>query len=309
MQIINENRDIVLSFILLNYNNVDYTIPCIRSIQEKVTVPYEIIVVDNASNDDSIEKLSQIKEIKLVENSINLGFCVGNNNGARIAKGKYIVILNNDTIVHDSNINKISDILDQHGKFDVIGGKIVGMDGKIQTSGGFEPSVLDLFLQFAVLCYKYFNFPWRRKIEWTNDNIKEVDWASGCFFAMRLDTYLELGGFDEKIFIYIDEVELHKRLRKLGGRIYIYPNIVINHYGQISWGGVNHYIGLRHNYNSATYFLGKHRGPFQKLLFIISVKLVNLFYLPVFALLRLVTFGRITKLNTKLKFCLTLLSA
>jgi GT2 family glycosyltransferase len=304
-----EKKEKVLSFILLNFNNADYTVPCIRSIKETVTVPYEIIVVDNASSDDSLEKLSQIDGIKLVQNIINRGFCGGNNDGARIAEGKYIVILNNDTIVYDSNINEVPTILDQHGMYDVIGGKIVGMDGKIQGGGGYEPSAFELFLQFTLLCYKYFTFPWIKKIDWNKNNTKEVDWASGCFFAMRLDTYLELNGFDENIFIYIDEVELHKRARKLGGRVYIYPNIIIRHYGQISWGGSNHYIGLRHNYNSATYFLGKYRGSFQKLLFIFFVKIVNLFYLPVFFLMRLMTFGRINKINNKLRFCLTLLFA
>jgi GT2 family glycosyltransferase len=308
MQSSKNEKNIILSFILLNYNNVDYTIPCIYSIERTVTVPFEIIIVDNASTDDSIEKLSQIEEIKLVKNKTNRGFCAGNNDGARIAEGRYIVILNNDTLVNNSNINKLPDILSQHGKFDVIGGKVVGMDGKIQSSGGYEPSMLDLFMQFAVLYYKYINFPWVRKVDWTNDDIKEVDWASGCFFTMRLDSYLELDGFDEKIFIYIDEVELHKRARKRGGRVYIYPDIVIQHYGHISWGS-NHHIGLKHNYNSATYFLGKYHSLFHKFMFIASVKIVNLIYLPIFYLLHVLTLGRKEKINKKLKFCYTILTA
>jgi GT2 family glycosyltransferase len=298
----------LLSFILLNYNNAVYTVPCIRSIQKTVNVPYEIVVVDNASTDNSIEQLSQIKEIKLVRNQTNRGFCAGNNDGARIAKGKFIVILNNDTLVNDPSINKLPNILEQHGKYDVVGGKILGMDMEIQSSGGYEPSALDLFLQFTILYYKYINFPWVKKVDWSTNEIKEVDWAAGCFFAMSLDTYLEMGGFDENIFIYIDEVELHKRVRKRGGRIYLYPDIIIQHYGHISWGS-NHYIGLKHNYNSAKYFLGKYYSSFYRLLFIILVKMFNMLYLPFFFLIRLLTFGRNEKINKKLKFCLTLLSA
>lgn len=303
-----EGMDPILSFVLLNYNNVDYTLPCIRSIHETVTVPHEIIVVDNASTDDSIDKLSQIEEIKFVKNTTNRGFCAGNNDGAKVAEGKYIVILNNDTLVNDININRLPDVLAQHGKYDVIGGKIVGMDGEIQSSGGYEPTILDLFMQFAILYYKKVNFPWVKRMDWSDDSIKEVDWASGCFFAMRLDTYMELEGFDEKIFIYIDEVELHKRARGKGGRVYIYPEIVINHYGQISWGS-SHYVGLKHNYNSATYFLEKSYGVLHRTLFTLSVKAVNLIYLPVFSILRLITFGRNAKINKKLQFCITILTA
>ena len=309
MKHVKEAKGVILSFVLLNYNNVDYTIPCINSIHETVNVPYEIIVVDNASTDDSIEKLSKIDEIKLVRNTANRGFTGGNNDGARIAEGKYVVILNNDTNVYGSNINKLPGIMKKHDKFDVIGGKVVGMDGKTQASGGFEPTAIELFLQFTVLIYKYFHFPWVKRIDWNNAGFKEVEWASGCFFVMRLDSYLEMGGFDENIFIYIDEVELHKRARSLGGRVFIYPDIIINHYGQISWGGNNHYVGLRHNYNSATYFLGKHRSSFEKWLFIVTVKMINLVYLPFFALMKLVTMGKKGKINTKLKFCLTVLLA
>jgi len=302
-----EDENIVLSFILLNYNNVDYTVPCIRSLQETVTVPFEIIVVDNASTDDSINRLSRIPEIKLVKNTTNRGFCAGNNDGAKIASGKYIVILNNDTVITNPNINKLPVILGHLGKYDVVGGKVIGMKGEIQSSGGYEPTIIDLLMQFVILYHKYINLPWVKKVDWSNDNIKEVDWASGCFFAMRLDTYRELDGFDEKIFIYIDEVELHKRARNHGGRILLYPEIVISHYGHISWGS-NHHVGLKHNYNSATYFLGKYYSLFHKYMFIFIVKMANLFYLPVYIALRIIP-GKKEKFNKKIKFCLTLLTA
>lgn len=303
------DRDTIhLSFVLLNFNNVDYTIPCIRSIQDTVKVPFEIIVVDNASTDESIDKLSRIEEIKFVKNSINRGFCAGNNDGAKMAEGKYIVILNNDTLLKDPNINRLPDVLAQHGKYDVIGGKIVGMAGEIQSSGGYEPTILDLFMQFAILYYKKVDFPWVKRMDWSDDSIKEVDWASGCFFAMRLDTYMEMGGFDEKIFIYIDEVDLHKRAREKGGKVFIFPEFVIHHYGQISWGS-SHHVGLRHNYNSATYFLEKNYSLLHKALFILSVKAVNLIYLPIFFTLKLLTFGNNEKFNKKLQFCLTILTA
>jgi GT2 family glycosyltransferase len=311
MQNDKNSKDIALSFVLLNYNNADYTVPCIRSIKEEVTVPHEIIVVDNASTDNSIEQLSQVDEIKLLRNATNRGFTGGNNDAVKLARGKYIVILNNDTTVYDSNIDELPTILDSLGKYDVVGGRIVGTDGEGQSCGGYEPRPIHFFLQFTILCYKKIRLPWLKDFwfyEWNKDEIKEADWAVGCFFAMRRDTFLDLGGFDERIFIYLDEVDLHKRMRKLGGRILLYPNIVILHYGQISWGD-SHYIGLRHNYNSALYYLEKYYGQFYKYLFVIVVKTVNLFYLPVLSLLRLVTRGRKEKINTKMKFCLTLLFA
>ena len=84
---------------------------------------------------------------------------------------------------------------------------------------------------------------------------------------MRRDSFLELGCFDENIFIYLDDVDLHKRIRKMGGRVYLYPHIVILHYGQISWGS-NHHVGLKHNYDSVVYYLEKYYSGFHKFLFI-----------------------------------------
>jgi hypothetical protein len=306
-----QQEEMVLSFILLNYNNTDYTIPCIESIREVVKVPYEIIVVDNGSTDNSIEKLSRCEGIRLVRNTTNRGFTGGNNDGVRVARGRYLVILNNDTILEDKRINELPSILDSLGRYDVVGGRLIGVDGRIQPSGGYEPYSLFLFLQFTVLCYKKIHLPWLKEFyfsEWGDEEVKRVDWASGCFFAMRRDAFFELGGFDENIFIYLDEVDLHKRARNKGGKVYLYPQLVIRHYGQISWGN-KHYIGLRHNYNSAVYYLGKHRGLFQKIAFIISVKIVNLFYLPLLAFFNIIKGRGSQKLRDKLRFCLTIITA
>src|SRR3989338_6967159 len=120
MQTSNSGNEIILSFILLNYNNADYTVPCIESIQKTLAVPYEIIVVDNASADDSLKRLSKIEDITLVKNSANRGFTGGNNDGVCAAGGKYVVILNNDTTVYASNINELPAVLDSHCRYDVI---------------------------------------------------------------------------------------------------------------------------------------------------------------------------------------------
>jgi len=312
MQNKNSGEDLILSFILLNYNNADYTVKCINSINETVTVPNEIIVVDNASADDSLEQLSQFKEIKLIKNSTNRGFTGANNDGVKVAEGKYVVILNNDTTIYDSNMNQLPAILDRHEKYDVVGGRIIGEDGQPQACGGYEPVPFHFIMQFTVFCYKKFSLPWLKDFwffEWDKDQIKEADWAGGCFFAMRRDTYLEMGGFDEKIFIYLDDVEFHKRLRSKGGRVCLYPELLILHYGQISWKGSNHYVGLKHNYDSAAYIIGKNHGLFYKFVFIFLVKAVNLFLLPFFAILYLFAPGDKAKIRNKLKFCTTLLLA
>lgn len=304
-------HEVVLSFVLLNYNNSGYTTQCIKSIDSAVVVPHEIIVVDNASSDESLNILSKYEGIRLLKSPTNRGFTGGNNDGARIAGGKYIVILNNDTTLYNSNINELPGILASHGPWDVVGGKIVGMDGKPQTSGGYEPTLLHLLLHFAAYCYKYFPLPFVRGIwlsSWNHNQVKEVDWASGCFFAMDREKFMELGGFDENIFIYLDEVELHKRIRAMGGRIYLHPNVIIHHYGGVTWSTKNH-ISVKHNYNSAKYFLKKYHGWFRRIIFITFTKAASLVYLPLLFALCTLSLWKWRKLNQKFKICATLLTS
>jgi GT2 family glycosyltransferase len=299
----------ILSFILLNFNNSQYTVPCIQSIQKFVKIPYEIIVVDNGSTDRSLDVLSRIDGIVLVKNSTNRGFTCGNNDGVKAACGEYVVILNNDTVIEDSNLNKVPEIFKLLGRSDVIGGKMVGMDGVVQTSGGFEPQPIHLLLQFILYCYKWIQLPWIKQIwflDWGNKAVQEVDWAAGCFFIMRRSVYVELGGFDEAIFIYLDEVDLHKRVRKLGGKIYLHAELVVRHYGSVTWIG-KRYVGVRHNYQSAVYYLGKYYGSFQKNFFIFFVKLANLIYFPIIALLSILFLRKSELINEKLKICKVLL--
>lgn len=297
----------LFSFILLNFNNFHYTEACVRSLRETLNISYEIIVVDNASSDDSRKRLAGLHGVRLVLNDRNRGFTGGNNDGAAVAQGDYVVILNNDTTVYDSGLNALPDVLCRHAVNDVIGGKTIGKDGQTQCSGGYEPSFIHLLLQFCLYCYRYFPIPGVKE-HWfsafRNESAHEVDWASGTFFVMRRQTFEKLGGFDEKIFIYLDEVDLQARARKLGGRIFLYPQFRITHHQQTGWKAHNA-LGWKYNYQSAAYYLGKHRGALHRALFVAVTKATNALLWPLFFLANLATGRRCAKIADKLLICET----
>lgn len=255
----------LLSIISVNYKKPELTTNLLKSVyslyeKEFREGIFEYIIVDNNSQDSSIEILQkQIKkyhgDVSLIKNNRNAGFGGGNNKGARFAKGTYLLFLNNDTTVADSSIATLVTFLDQNKQADIVGGLMKSPTGTHQQSASHFFSLWYILL--IVLGAERF-------LGVHNPNqIQEVDWVKGGFFMIRKEVFDRLKGFDEGIFMYTEDMELCLRARKQGFHTFFYPDAFVFHKDQ---GSSNRSFAIVHIYKGILYMYKKHYPRWQYLL-------------------------------------------
>lgn len=243
----------MVSIIILSYNTKDLLRSCLQSVFAYTRgVDFEVIVVDNASHDESVEMIKkEFKNVRVVENEKNVGFSKGNNIGARRAKGKYLLFLNSDIFFSENDIKHIVSYIEKDKKNGVVGAYFRNPDGSHQKSYGsfytLPRLLLDLFLGERV------GFP--RNVE----RPLETDWVSGGCFLVRKELFDMLGGFDENFFMYVEDMEFCFRIKKKGYRILVVPASFI-HAGQ---GSSDRTFAIVHIYKGILYFFKKHRSSLE----------------------------------------------
>jgi GT2 family glycosyltransferase len=227
-----------LSVIILNYNVRYFLEQCVLSVQQALTnLDAEIIVVDNNSSDDSCEMMKQLfPQIKLIENSVNVGFPKGNNLGVAEAKGEYICILNPDTVVAEDTFTKIfnSKLQTPNSKLGILGCKLIDGTGNfLPESKRGVPTPWVAFTKIFGL-YKISNFFGKYYAQHLTENQSgKVDVLVGAFMVMKRDLYLQVGGFDENCFMYSDDIDLSYMIQKLGkDNFYFHETSVIHYKGE-----------------------------------------------------------------------------
>jgi GT2 family glycosyltransferase len=225
-----------VSIIVVNWNTKSLLRDCLTSVyKQSQGIDFEIIVVDNASTDGSREMIrNDFPKVVLIENTKNRGFAAANNQGMAIAKGRYVLLLNSDTIVLDNCIANIISFADTHPRAGVIGCRVLNSDCTLQSTCFMFPSVLNLLLSSSYL-YKIFpksRFFGRELMTWWNANdVREVDIVKGCFMLVRREAIEKVGGLDESFFMYAEETDWCYRFRKCGWKVMFAPVGEIIHYG------------------------------------------------------------------------------
>jgi len=218
----------ILSIIIPSYNTADITINCLKSIftdKGLKQTPYEIIVIDNNSTDDSVSKIKslKIKNCKLIINSVNLGFAKANNQAINIAKGNYLLFLNSDTIILHSAISQSLDWLSSHPESAGCTAQLLNSNNSIQASGGYFPNLLNTF----TWCSGLDDLPFINRLIkpihphtpdfYTHDNYfltdHSQDWITGAYMLVRKNIIDSVNGFDENYFMYGEELEMCYRLK------------------------------------------------------------------------------------------------
>lgn len=225
-----------LSIIIVNYNVKEFLQNLIHSIEKASTnITKEIIVIDNASDDGSVEFLKEkFPQVKLIVNQKNLGFGKANNIGLKQATGKYILLINPDTIVAEDTFEKMIQFFESDKSVGLAGCKILNPDGTLQLA--CRRSFPGVWTSFTKVTGLSSLFPKsklfaRYNLTYLDENQSyEVDAISGSFMMMRKEVYEKVGGFDEQFFMYGEDLDLCYRIQKAGFKIYYVHTTQIIHY-------------------------------------------------------------------------------
>jgi len=267
----------ILSIIIVSYNTAKLTLDCIKSIfldKGLKEIPFEIIIVDNNSHDESVRELKKIKnKITLIENKDNTGFGKANNQGVKIAKGNYILLLNSDTIILHSAISQSLDWLCSHPESSICTAQLLNKDKTIQASGGFFPNLINVF----TWCLSLDDLPLINKIIkpihphtpafYTKDKFylsdHRQDWVTGAFLLTRKNLFDKVGGFDESYFMYGEEVELCYRIEKNtnNNQVWYLIGPQITHLGGAS--ATSRLDPILNEYHGIISFFKKHKPKWQ----------------------------------------------
>lgn len=225
----------VLSIVIVSYNTKDILANCLQSlVNVKDELDFEVIVSDNGSSDGSVELVSDhYSWVTLLNNKKNLGFSKGNNQARKIIKGKYVLFLNSDTLVHKSTLSESVSYLEKHQDVASMTCKIVLPNGKLDPDTRrsfprpdvalFHFSGLDRVFPKSRLFGKY----WYGYVD--EDTEHEVDVIQGAFHLVRKEVLDKVGWFDEDYFLDGEDIDLCWKIKKLGYKIAYYPKVHITH--------------------------------------------------------------------------------
>lgn len=225
----------LVSIIIVNWNTRDLLLQCLRSIRDTTAdLAYEVVVVDNASSDGSVAAVeAEFPQARLIANRENRGFGAANNQGAALARGEYLLFLNPDTVVLKGSVASMREFLSVEEQAGVVGCKILNPDGSLQTSWWMDfPSVGWCWKSAAYLNNRPQGF--HAPAPESANQPAVVSHLLGACLMMRREVFDELGGFDEKYFLYLEETDLCYRAVLLGKRNYYLPDGSIIHLGQQS---------------------------------------------------------------------------
>lgn len=222
--------EIELSVIIVNYNGIKYLKECFDSLYDKLKkISFEIIVIDNNSSDESCSYIKKnYPNIVLIESKENLGFGKGNNEAVKLAKGNYLLLINNDTIVQD-DLAPVLDFFKSNSKIGVIGINMLDKDLNYLPAAGNFPNPRNMF-RLKKLLDKGKEF----KTGFFSKQIYEVDWLGGSFLLLSKKIYQETNGFDEDYFMYVEDVDFCKKIADKG-----YKRIFLPNYNYIHFIGFN----------------------------------------------------------------------
>lgn len=229
-----------LSILVISYNTRDMTIACLRSVYEQAgDRSFELIILDNASTDGSADAIeAEFPQARLIRSEDNLGFACGNNVAATYASGEYLLLLNPDTVVLDNAVDRLVDFADHNRDARIWGGRTIYADQTLNpfSCWGFM-SLRSLFFQAVGLTSMFRGssfFNPEAYGGWDREQVREVDFITGCFLLITKAHWDELGGFDKSFFMYAEEADLGYRARLLGARPLFTPSATIIHYGGAS---------------------------------------------------------------------------
>lgn len=261
-----------VSIILVCWNNKSYLEPCLESLYGTgLQFRYEVIVVDNGSKDGSQAMLEEkFPQVKIIQNDSNVGLSKASNQGIEAIDSRYVLLLNNDTIVNGAALNSMVDFLDSHPDAGAVGGRLLNPDGSFQAGYAvFSTLKEEILIATRLGEYNKPGYP----SHYDTNQIKSVGWLSSACLMLRRAALDQVGLLDEEYFIYGDEADLQFRLNRVGWKVYYLPEATTIHYGGRS---MDRWRRRKMVYRGKLLFYKKNYGFFQALTLRIVLGLLSI---------------------------------
>ncbi|MFQ5791039.1 MAG: glycosyltransferase family 2 protein [Acidobacteriota bacterium] len=251
-----------LSVLIVNYNAELHLKNCLHSLYQNTSFrPLEVVVVDNASTDGSVEMLRRdFPQVEVIASPENVGFSAANNQAMRRARGDYFLLLNNDALVRPGAVDTMLRIMKARPEVGVVGPLLRNEDGSVQISYGRMISFrAELVQKFVSGRYEAGSPFFRRYIERRSHKAAYPDWVSGACFMLQAHVAEEAGYFDDNFFMYTEEVDFCQRVRALGYHVLYTPEAEVVHLRGKST-DTNRQKAVLEYRRSQLYFYLKHYG-------------------------------------------------
>jgi GT2 family glycosyltransferase len=225
-----------VSIVIVSFNTRDLLRECLQCLERSAAnICHEIIVVDNASSDGSADMIAfQYSRVRLIRSDVNLGFASANNRGFEIARGCYIVLLNSDAFLAPNALALSVEHMEDNSAAGLGGARLVGRDDSWQPAARMFPSPLNDLLMISGLAARYprSHLLGRADRTWADPGQPAtVDWVPGAFSIIRREALDRVGYFDERFFLYYEEVDLCRRIKEAGYEIWYWPDVKALHLG------------------------------------------------------------------------------
>lgn len=276
-----------LSIIIVSHNTKDLLVDCLNSLPTP-SANQEIIVVDNASSDGTLARLSKhFPEVTLIKNNQNLGYAAANNLGIKKSQGDYLLLLNSDTYVHHQALKHLVDFMDSHSKVGIASPQLLNSDGTIQQNGGALPNLTNLFTWFCFLAkispINRLIPPYQQSHQDFYKKTGKTGWVSGAAMIIRRQVLDQIGNLDQNIFMYGEDTDLCYRATKANWHVFIVASAQVTHLGHGSGDQARALLG---EVTGLKHFFSKHKPAWQRPLLSLTFKIG--------ATIRLFVFGKIS---------------
>jgi len=274
-----------LSVVIANYNTKVLLKNCLNSIfKSRGNLRIEVIVVDNGSKDGSVEMLDKLKvksgKLKVIKNRNNLLYSKANNQGLRLAKGKYVLILNSDTLIRKDTLTKMKRFMDEHHNCAIATARQIDQSGKTFKTSHKFPTPLTEIVELPIFKKLFANSKiissYRYK-GWDRKTKRQIDTAPGSFMFARRYVLSSVKFFDENLKLYYSDVDLSKKVKDKGYDIYHLGSVTFDHFKAQTVRKQSTLKIMTQAYNDVVYYYKKHFGLFWAGIILVLSKL-NLIY-------------------------------
>ena len=262
MSTIIQPAELVVSAVIVSFNTRSLTVRCLGALlPELAQFPSEVIVVGNGSTDGSVAAIQdEFPRVRVIESNRNIGFGAGNNLAFREARGKYLLLLNSDAFPRLGAIGKLVQYLEEHPPVGAVGPRLLNDDGTMQLSCFRFPTPCQTWCENLWLSSWFPEHPVLGNYrKWPHDAERAVDWIGGACMLVRGAVVAQVGGFDERFFLYAEETDWQRRMRDGGWEIAFTPEAEVTHLGGASGASAKAQTN-RHFFDSLDRYERKHHG-------------------------------------------------